>query len=85
MSHAKVSESDFIDFLIANPRQATATEAQRTQTDSVDPAAHDAYTRLLHRLEPDSNALWNEEGHERKSLVLLVKRCGLGGIVGAAW
>lgn len=60
MSQPKVSEFQFIDFLIASPSQATATEAQRTQPDSTDPAAHDAYTRLLHRLEPDSDALWVE-------------------------
>ena len=60
MSQPKVTEAEFIDFLIATPKQATATEAQRTQPDSADPAAHDAYTRLLHRLEPDSEALWAE-------------------------
>lgn len=60
MSQPKVTEFQFIDFLIASPSQATATEAQRTQPDSADPAAHDAYTRLLHRLEPDSDALWVE-------------------------
>jgi hypothetical protein len=60
MSEPKVSESQFIDFLIASPLQATATEAERTQPASADPAAHDAYTRLLHRLEPDSEALWVE-------------------------
>ena len=57
MSQAKVSPSEFIDYLIASPRQGTATEAARTQPDSDDPAAHDAYTRLLHRLEPDTEAL----------------------------
>ena len=60
MSQPKVTESQFIDFLIASPSQATATEAERTQPPSADPAAHDAYTRLLHRLEPDSDALWVE-------------------------
>jgi hypothetical protein len=60
MSRPKVTEAQFIDFLIASPSQATATEAQRTQPDADDPAAHDAYTRLLHRLEPDSEALWAE-------------------------
>jgi putative transposase len=60
MSQPKVSDLQFIDFLLASPSQATATEAQRTQPDSADPAAHDAYTRLLHRLEPDSDALWVE-------------------------
>jgi putative transposase len=56
MARPKVTDVDFIDFLIASPRQATATEAQRTQP--AGSAAHDAYTRLLHRLEPDSAALW---------------------------
>jgi len=60
MSQPKVTEDQFIDFLIASPMQATATEAQRTQPDSAAPAAHDAYTRLLHRLEPDSDTLWAE-------------------------
>ena len=59
MPRPKVSDADFINFLVATPRQATATEAQRTQpAGAADPAAHDAYTRLLHRLEPDSEALW---------------------------
>ncbi len=60
MSQPKVTASQFIDFLIASPKQATATEAQRTQPASAAPVAHDAYTRLLHRLEPDSAALWDE-------------------------
>ncbi len=64
MPRPKVSDADFIDFLIATPRQATATEAQRTQPPPSDPrvsaAAHDAYTRLLHRLEPDAHVLWEE-------------------------
>jgi putative transposase len=60
MSQTKVVAAQFIDFLIATPVQATATEAQRTQPHAADPAAHDAYTRLLHRLEPDSDALWSE-------------------------
>jgi hypothetical protein len=64
MPRPKVSDADFIDFLIATPRQATATEAVRTQPPTGDPrvaaAAHDAYTRLLHRLEPDAQVLWEE-------------------------
>jgi putative transposase len=64
MPRPKVSDADFIDFLIATPKQATATEAQRTQPPARDPrvaaAAHDAYTRLLHRLEPDAQVLWEE-------------------------
>jgi hypothetical protein len=57
MSQPKVDATQFIDFLIAPPSQATATEAQRTRPESDDPPAHDADTRLLHRLEPTSDAL----------------------------
>ena len=64
MSRAKVTDADVIGFLIATPKQATATEAARTQPPPADPrvaaAAHNAYTRLLHRLEPDAEALWAE-------------------------
>ena len=60
MSVPKVTPAQFIDFLIATPAHATAMEAQRRQPDTSAPAAHDAYTRLLHRLEPDSEALWTE-------------------------
>ena len=59
MSQPKVDVAQFIDFFIASPLQATATEVQRTQPNSPD-AAHDAYTRLLHQLEPTSDALWLE-------------------------
>ena len=55
-----MTAAEFVGFLIATPSQATAMEAQRTQSDSADPAAHDACTRLLHRLEPDREALWAE-------------------------
>jgi len=60
MSQAKVTASEFMDFLIATPKQASAMEAQKTQPHTCDPVAHDAYTRLLHRLEPSSEALWIE-------------------------
>ena len=35
-------------------------EAARSQPPARDPAAHDAYTRLLHRLEPDPETLYRE-------------------------
>jgi hypothetical protein len=60
MSQVKVQPEAYIDFLIATPRQATATEAARCQPDSPDPPAHDAFTRLLCRLEPDPGQLWIE-------------------------
>jgi putative transposase len=60
MSEAKVQPEDYIDFLIASPKHVTATEAAKVQPDYPDPAAHDAFTRLLHRLEPDPETIWLE-------------------------
>jgi putative transposase len=57
---AKVSAAECIDYLVASPRAVSGTEAARTQPACATPAAHDAYTRLLHRLEPDAAALWAE-------------------------
>lgn len=60
MNPAKIDASDYINFLIATPRTYTCTEAERVQpTDAAGPA-HDAFTRLLHRLEPEPNTLWAE-------------------------
>lgn len=64
MSQTKVQPEAYIDFLIATPRQATATEAARCQPDTADPPAHDAFTRLLHRLEPAPAQLWVEAESE---------------------
>ena len=49
-----------MDFLIASPRQVTATEAARCQPEQATSPAHDAFTRLLQRLEPDATVLWEE-------------------------
>jgi hypothetical protein len=38
----------------------SGTEAARAQPDRPRPPAHDAFTRLLHRLEPAADALWAE-------------------------
>jgi hypothetical protein len=51
---------DDINFLIASPRVVSGTEAARVQPDREDPPAHDAFTRLPHRLEPDSDTRWAE-------------------------
>jgi putative transposase len=60
MSATKVHPSDYIDFLIATPKACSGTEAARVQPDQLDPPAHDAFTRLLTRLEPDPDTLWGE-------------------------
>lgn len=50
----------FIDFPIGSPTVVSATEAARVQPVRPLAPAHDAFTRLLHRLEPASDALWAE-------------------------
>ena len=56
----KVVAEDYIQFLIATPRVCSTTEAARVQPIQEDPPFHDAFTRLLNRLQPDSQSLWNE-------------------------
>ncbi len=60
MNPPKVNEEDYINFVIATPKQLTATEAERVQPESRNAPAHDAFTRLLTRLEPDAETLWAE-------------------------
>ena len=57
MNPPKCCEEDYIQWLIASPRFATCTLAAEL---SPKPVAHDAYNRLLGRLEPSSDELWNE-------------------------
>lgn len=60
MNPPKCNEEDYINFVIATPKQLTATEAARVQPASKDAPAHDAFPRLLERLEPDAETLWQE-------------------------
>jgi putative transposase len=60
MNPPRVKPKDYIDFLISTPKAASATEAARVQPDRPRCPAHDAFTRLLHRLEPDPATLWQE-------------------------
>jgi putative transposase len=60
MNRRRCTPRDYIDFLVATPKAATATEAARVQPDRPGAPAHDAFTRLLNRLEPDPAALWDE-------------------------
>ena len=74
MNRAKVTDEDYIQFLIATPKVCSATEAARAQPDGSQAPAHDAFTRLLHRLEPDAEALWKEAAPqiERQGGVLVM-------------
>jgi hypothetical protein len=60
MNQAKVTDLDYINFLVASPVAFSCTEAARVQPEGPRRAAHDALTRLLHRREPDTTPLWNE-------------------------
>lgn len=60
MNPPKCSDDDYINFVIASPRSVSATEAAKVQGDEEQAPAHDAFTRLLHRLEPDAATLWAE-------------------------
>ena len=60
MNEAKVNDLDYINFLVASPKVVSCTEAARVQPDQPRRAAHDALTRLLHRLDPDPTPLWQE-------------------------
>ena len=74
MNPAKYNEYEYINFLIASPRVYSSTEAARVQPEQDNPPAHDAITRLLHRLELDSNELWAEarDQVDRKQGVLVL-------------
>jgi hypothetical protein len=60
MNVPRCQAEDYIDFLVATPKHCTATEAARVQPEQPRQPAHDAFTRLLHRLEPDPATLWVE-------------------------
>jgi hypothetical protein len=60
MNAPKVTDLDYINFLVAAPKVVSCTEAARVQPEGPRRAAHDALTRLLQRLEPDSTPLWRE-------------------------
>lgn len=63
MRPAKITDTDYIQFLIAAQKVFSCCEAARCQpedTGITEPVAHDAFTRLLERLPPDTAALWQE-------------------------
>lgn len=60
MNPPRCDELDYINFLVAAQRVFSSIEAAKTHPSEASPPAHDAYTRLLQRLPPDSEALWQE-------------------------
>ena len=60
MNAPRCTEADYIAFLLAAQRVFSCTEAARCQPDAPTAPAHDAFTRLLMRVPPDTAALWEE-------------------------
>ena len=60
MNSPKYTAIEYINFLIATQKAYSCSEAERVQPTIGSRASHDAINRLLHRLEPDSNELWQE-------------------------
>ncbi len=60
MNTARCTDESYIDFLIASQGRVSCAEAGRVQPESPFAPAHDAFTRLLHRQEPDPEVLWQE-------------------------
>jgi hypothetical protein len=60
MNPPKCDEMDYVIFLIEAQRVSSNVEASRTHPAEEQAPAHDAYTRLLKRLPPDSERLWQE-------------------------
>jgi putative transposase len=50
----------YMQFPVASPRVFSCTEAAAVQPHEPLAPSHDAFTRMLHRLEPGSDALWEE-------------------------
>lgn len=60
MNPPKYNAIDYINFLIATQKAYSCREAERVQPKTGREIAHDAINRLLHRLEPESEELWQE-------------------------
>jgi len=60
LNPAKCDDLDYIHFLVASADVFTCTEAARCQPVGENNPSHDAFTRLLQRQPPDTDALWNE-------------------------
>lgn len=57
----KIEDVDYIQFLLAAQTAFSCVEAASSHSGEQDePPAHDAYTRLLLRQPPDTEALWQE-------------------------
>jgi DDE superfamily endonuclease len=60
MNTARCTDETYIDFLVASQGRVSCSEAARVQPESPFAPAHDSFTRLLIRQEPDPETLWEE-------------------------
>lgn len=60
MNKPRCNEYDYISFLIATQRTYTCTEAAKVQPKKENAPHHDSLNRLLYRIEPNSQSLWEE-------------------------
>jgi hypothetical protein len=74
MNPPKCDDLDYIQFLIAAQKVFSNVEAAKTHPAEDHAPAHDAYTRLLQRIPPDSQQLWQEVAPliEREHGVLVI-------------
>lgn len=60
MNSPRCTPHDYLQFLLAAQRVFTCSEAARCQPARERAGSHDAFTRLLRRQSPDTEALWQE-------------------------
>lgn len=60
LNPSKCYDLDYIHFLMASSDVFSCTKAARCNPNEVNGPSHDAFTRLLQRPPPDTDALWNE-------------------------
>ncbi len=60
LNPAKCDDLDYIHVLIASMDVFSCIEAARCQVIAANSPSHDAFTRLLQRQPPDTEALWDE-------------------------
>jgi len=60
MNAPRCNEESYIQFLVASQGRVSCSEAARVQPRTPTAPAHDSFNRLLKRLEPDPDALWDE-------------------------
>ena len=74
MNAAKCEAYDYINVLVATPFSYSCVEAAKVQPEQGNHPAHDAFTRLLHRLEPSADTLWHEaeaQVHKRQGVLIV--------------